>query len=415
MTADDKYFDKLETRVPDDRTEQQVLRLSKQIQFSKKNSPAYSRLLADIIPEEINSLKALTLLPVTRKSELVAAQSKDKPFGGYATAAAGGMRRVFSSPGPIYEPEGASDDYWRIGRAMYAAGFRQGSLIHNTYSYHFTPAGSMMESGAKTIGAAVFPAGTGQSELQVNTIVDLQPDAYAGTPSFLKILLEKAIELNLSISSIKKALVSGEALPHSLRTQLIEFGVSSVRQAYATADLGLIAYESEAMEGLIIDEGVIVELLRPGTGDPVAEGEVGEVVVTTFNQHYPLLRFATGDLSAFLPGTSPCGRTNQRIKGWMGRADQTTKVKGMFIHPQQVDKVVKRHAEILKARLVVSNANNKDQFVLKCEVQKSHENLLPAVQNSINDLFKVRGDVELVPPGSLENDGKVIDDCRTYE
>ncbi len=414
MSAPDTYFDSLETRSSEERHSQLLCDLPNQVQHAKSNAPAYSELLDSINPQDINTFEALASLPVTRKSALSEAQAKLKPFGGYTTLSPGRMQKVFASPGPIYEPEGDSPDYWRLARAMHAAGFRSGDIVHNTYSYHFTPAGSMMETAAQKIGAAVIPAGTGQSELQVNTIVDLQPNCYAGTPSFLRILLEKADEMGQSINSIDKALVSGEALPPSLRSQFSERGIS-VLQAYATADLGLIAYESSSMEGLIVDEGVIVELVRPGTGDLVAEGEVGEVVVTTFNQHYPLIRFATGDLSAILSGCSPCGRTNTRIKGWMGRADQTSKVKGMFVHPQQVDKVNKRHPEIIKSRLVITNPDNKDLLTLKCEVNSSSENLTPAIENSIREVMKLGGTVEMVSPGTLENDGKVIDDSRNYE
>jgi phenylacetate-CoA ligase len=414
MANSEQFFDALETRSAEERNIQQMQQLPKQIALAKEKATAYSTLFSDISPQDINSLEALASLPVTRKSELIEAQSAVKPFGGFASCQPGKMARVFSSPGPIYEPEGDTDDYWRIARAMYAAGIRSNELIHNTFSYHFTPAGSMMETGARKLGAAVFPAGIGQTEMQVAAIADLQPSAYAGTPSFLRIIIEKAQELGVSISSLKKALVSGEALPPSLRQQINDAGID-VLQAYATADLGMIAYESSAMEGLIIDEGVIVEILRPGTGDPVAEGDVGEVVVTTFNQHYPLVRFATGDLSAVLAGTSPCGRTNKRIKGWMGRADQTTKVKGMFVHPQQVNKVNKRHPEIIKSRLVVTNPDHKDQLSLVCEIADTSQTIKDAIQNSIREVIKLRGEVKIVAPGSLDNDGKVIDDIRVYE
>ncbi len=414
MSAGNSYYDLLETRSPDERLAQQLKALPDQVQFAKESSSAYARRFADIEAQDINTLQALAKLPVTRKSELIEAQAKEKPFGGFASQEISQLRRVFSSPGPIYEPQGTCEDYWRVARSLYAAGVRSGDIIHNTYSYHLTPAGSMMETGADKIGATVIPAGTGQTELQVNVISDIKPNTYTGTPSFLKILLQKSAELDLSISSIKKALVSGEALPANLRTEFNQAGIF-VLQAYATADLGLIAYESEAMEGMIIDERIIVELLRPGTGDPVATGEVGEVVVTTFNQSYPLIRFATGDLSAIVPGISPCGRTNQRIKGWMGRADQTTKIKGMFVHPEQVDKVVKRHPEILRARLVVTNSENKDQFVLKCEVSEQREGLVAAIESSLSSIIKLRGSAELCKAGSLYTDGKVIDDMRVYE
>lgn len=414
MANSEQFFDALETRSTEERNAQQMQQLPRQIALAKEKTTAYSTLFNDISPQDINSLEALAALPVTRKSELIKAQSAVKPFGGFASFQPGKMAKVFASPGPIYEPEGDTDDYWRIARAMYAAGIRSNELIHNAFSYHFTPAGSMMETGARKLGSAVFPAGVGQTEMQVEAIADLQPSAYAGTPSFLRIIIEKAQELGVSISSLQKALVSGEALPPSLRQQINDAGIS-VLQSYATADVGMIAYESSAMEGLIIDEGVIVEILRPGTGDPVAEGEVGEVVVTSFNQYYPLVRFATGDLSAILAGTSPCGRTNKRIKGWMGRADQTTKVRGMFVHPQQVDKVSKRHPEIIKSRLVVTNPDHKDKLCLVCEIADESETIKNAIQNSIREVIKLRGEVEIVAPGSLDNDGKVIDDIRTYE
>ncbi len=414
MTSASQYFDSLETRSPDERISQQLQKLPTQIQYAIEHSSAYAKQLSDIDSSQINSFEALASLPVTRKSELIKAQAAEKPFGGFAARHIQNVRRVFSSPGPIYEPEGLCDDYWRTARSLYAAGVRASDVIHNTYSYHLTPAGSMMESGADKIGATVIPAGTGQTELQVNVIADLQPNTYTGTPSFLKILIEKATDLNLPYNSIKKALVSGEALPPGLRTEFNNAGIF-VLQAYATADLGLIAYESEAMEGMIIDEEIIVELLRPGTGNPVAPGEVGEVVVTTFNQSYPLIRFATGDLSVILPGISPCGRTNQRIKGWMGRADQTTKIKGMFVHPEQVNKVIQRHPEILNARMIVTNPESRDQFVLKCEVSNRIDGLIDAVTISMSDVIKLRGTVELCDPGSLENDGKVIDDARVYK
>jgi phenylacetate-CoA ligase len=318
--------------------------------------------------------------------------------------------RVFQSPGPIYDVEGHGRDYWRTARAFHAAGFRAGEVVHNAFAYHLTPAGSMVESGAHAIGCAVFPAGTGNTDLQVRAIADVRPTCYAGTPSFLKILLDKGRETGADLSSLKKAAVAGEALPPSLRAELNGLGVD-VLQWYATADLGLIAYESPAMAGLIVDEGVIVEIVRPGTGDPVPDGEVGEVVVTTFSRDYPLIRFATGDLSAVLPGASPCGRTNMRLKGWLGRADQTTKVKGMFVHPEQVADVVKRHPEIRKARLVVSQEGGVDVMTLHCE---THAVNAVAVAETLAAVCKLKGKVELTAPGTLPNDGKVIDDIRSY-
>lgn len=414
MTDNSQYYDALETRSQDERSVDQLAKLRAHIRHAQNNSSANRELLGHIEADSITSFESLAMLPITRKSALIEAQQAHKPFGGYASLPVGQMKKVFASPGPIYEPEGHCKDYWRMSRALYAAGIRAQDLVHNTFSYHFTPAGSLVESAAEAIGAVVIPAGTGQTELQVTTITDLKPTAYVGTPSFLRIIIDKAAELKLSVASIRNALVSGEALPPSLRQLINDAGIN-VQQAYATADLGLIAYESSAMEGLIVDEGAIVELVRPGTGTLVSEGEVGEVVVTTFNSHYPLIRFATGDLSAALPGTSPCGRTNVRIKGWMGRADQTTKIKGMFVHPQQVDKICQRHSEIIKARLVVTNPDNVDSFSLQCECSSNSAVLIDEIQNSIRDVTKLRGAVEIVEPGSLANDGKVIDDCRVFE
>jgi phenylacetate-CoA ligase len=351
---------------------------------------------------------------LTRKSELLALQAEHRPFGGYTSANAAQLTHVFASPGPIYEPGFAVGDFWRFARSLYASGFRRGDLVHNCFSYHFTPAGQMFDSAAQALGCTVIPAGVGQTELQLQTIADLAPSAYVGTPSFLKIILEQADELGSDVSSIRKAMVSGEALPGPLRDGFVERGVR-VQQCYGTADLGLIAYESSAQQGLIIDEGVYLEIVRPGSGDPVSEGEVGEVVVTNLGLEYPLLRFATGDLSAYLPGISPCGRTNQRIRGWMGRADQTAKVRGMFIHPQQVDRVVKRHAEISKARLVVDWVDQADQITLQCECETSNADLGAAIADSIRSICKLRGEVEFVAAGSLPNDGKVIDDIRQYD
>jgi phenylacetate-CoA ligase len=409
------YYDKLETRSPQDRESALFHALPGQIEHAREKAPAYGALFEGVNAKNIDSRTALAELPVTRKSELLERQSEAPPFGGFATAASAEFSHIFASPGPIYEPEARRDDYWRMARALFAAGFRRGELVHNTFSYHFTPAGFMLESGAHALGCPVFPAGVGQTEWQIQAISQLKPSCYVGTPSFLKIILDKAEESAADVSSITKALVSGEALPPSLRQSLADRGIA-VRQCYATADLGLIAYESEAMEGMIVDEGVIVEILRPGTGDPIDSGEVGEVVVTTFNPDYPLIRFATGDLSAVMEDPSPCGRTNWRIKGWMGRADQTTKVRGMFVHPSQVAAVVKRHAEVLKARLVIGSADNQDSMTLRCEVsEEPSEALRAAIAESIRDLCKLRGQVAFDAPGSLANDGKVIDDIRSYE
>ena len=409
-----EYFDKLETRDAMTRSLALQMELPKQIAHARDSAAAYTEILADVDPQSVTSLSELSDLPVTRKSDLIERQSALKPFGGLATAAPGHMRRVYSSPGPIYEPEDHSEDYWRMGRALFAAGIRKGDLVHNTFSYHFTPAGFMFESGAAAIGCGVFPAGVGQTELQVAAISDLKPTAYAGTPSFLKILLDKANEAGADVSSLKRAAVGGEALPPSLRADLESSGLT-VRQSYGTADAGLIAYESDALDGMIVDEKIIVELVIPGTGDPVAEGEVGEIVVTSFSSAYPLVRFATGDLTRFLSGESACGRTNVRIAGWMGRADQTTKVKGMFVRPEQVAEVVRRHPEVSKARLVVDREGALDSMTLLCETTASDESLVAGLTNSLKEVCKLRGEARLVSVGELPNDGKVIDDVRSYE
>jgi phenylacetate-CoA ligase len=408
------FYDTLETRSPAEREAAQFAALPRQIANAKKAAAAFARILKGVDSRDVTSREALAKIPVLRKSELLERQKSDPPFGGLAAIPAAEAGRIFASPGPIYEPEGTGDDYWRIARALFAAGVRAGELIHNTFAYHFTPAGAMLESGARALGCPVVPAGVGQTELQVQAIAHLRPAAYVGTPSFLNIILDKAKEMKAYVSSLSKGLVSGEALPPSLRVQLKDRGLD-VLQCYASADLGLIAYESEAKEGLIIDEGVIVEILRPGTGNPVPEGEVGEVVVTTFTPEYPLIRFATGDLSAVLSGISPCGRTNMRIKGWMGRADQTTKVKGMFVHPSQIAAVVDRHGEVTRARLVVESVDNQDVMTLHCEASLRDARLVEAISSTIREVCKLRGEVKLVEPGSLPNDGKVIDDTRTYE
>ncbi|HRJ25028.1 MAG TPA: AMP-binding protein [Thauera sp.] len=408
------FYDDRETLPADARERALLARLPGQIAHARASAPAFSRLLEDVDPDTIISREALATLPVTRKSELLEQQKAARPFGGFAAVGWGAAcRRVFASPGPLYEPEGARPDYYRLARALHAAGFRAGDLVHNTFSYHFTPAGSMMETAAHALGCTVFPAGVGQTEQQLAAIVDLQPNAYVGTPSFLRILLEKADEAGLR-QSFTKAFVSGEAFPPSVRDAFAARGIQAY-QAYATADIGLIAYETPAREGLVVDEDILLEIVRPGTGDPVPEGEVGEVVVTTFNPDYPLIRFGTGDLSAVLPGASPCGRTNLRIKGWMGRADQTTKVKGMFVHPGQIADVVRRHAEIRRARLVVDNPDLNDRMTLMCEVAGGgSEALAAAVASSIRELTKLRGEVAFLPSGALANDGKVIDDVRVY-
>jgi len=409
-----EHFDTLETRDPAVREREQFARLPRQIAHAKANAPAFARRFADVDAAAITSREALARVPVTRKSDLVELQKREPPFGGLAATTWGVARRVFASPGPICEPEGAAPDYWRLARALFAAGFRRGDLVHNCFSYHFTPAGSMLETGAHALGCTVFPGGVGQTEMQVQAMADLGPDGYVGTPSFLKIILEKADELGVALPRLRKALLSAEAFPPSLRDAFAARGVTGY-QVYASADLGAIAYESPAREGLIVDEGVLVEIVRPGTDDPVTAGEVGEVVVTTLaTRDYPLIRFGTGDLSAVLPGGSPCGRTNLRIKGWLGRADQRTKVKGMFVDPAQVAAIVRRHAEILRARLVVDNADGSDRMTLHVEVRDNASSSSDALVESIRDVTKLRGEIAFHAPGSLANDGKVIDDQRTY-
>ncbi|MBD5803384.1 Phenylacetate-coenzyme A ligase [Azoarcus sp. Aa7] len=408
------FYDARETRDPAERERELMARLPAQIAHAQANAPAFAGLLEGVDPATIASREALARLPVTRKSELLECQKAARPFGGFAATTWGaGCRRVFASPGPLYEPESARPDYYRLARAFFAAGFRAGDLVHNTFSYHFTPAGSMMETAAHALGCTVFPAGVGQTEQQVAAVADLGPNAYVGTPSFLRIILDKAEELGIA-HSFKKAFVSGEAFPPALRDAFAARGIAAY-QAYATADIGLIAYETPAREGMVLDEDVILEIVRPGTGDPVAPGEVGEVVVTTFNPDYPLIRFGTGDLSAVMSGPSPCGRTNVRIKGWMGRADQTTKVKGMFVHPGQIAAVAKRHPEIVRARLVVDNPDLNDRMTLHCETAWPDDDLAGAIAASIRELTKLRGEVSFCTPGSLANDGRVIDDVRKYD
>jgi len=412
------HMDALEIRHPAEREAALLAALPAQIAHARAASPAFSDILASIDPVTVTSRTALATLPVTRKHDLLARQQAQRAtdvFGGFSTLGFGAaMPRVFSSPGPMYEPEGKQRDYWRMARALYAAGFRPGDLVHNCFSYHFVPAGSMMESGAHALGCSVFPGGTGQTEQQVQAMADLQPAGYIGTPSFLKIIVEKAAEMKVALPSVTKALLSAEAFPPSLRDWLAERGIAGY-QCYATADLGLIAYETEAREGLVLDEGVIVEIVRPGTGDPVHEGEVGELVVTTLNADYPLIRFGTGDLSAVLPGACPTGRTNTRIKGWMGRADQTTKVRGMFVHPAQIAEITRRFPEIIKARLVVSGEMANDSMSLQVEAAALPEGLEQRISEVIRDVTKLRGTVQLLAPGSLPNDGKVIEDARSYE
>jgi phenylacetate-CoA ligase len=417
-----EYFDALETRDSGEREAALCAALPAQVAAAQRTA-AFADILRGVDAAAIDSRAALARLPVTRKSELLErqkAQRAQDPFGGFSAigwrtqGAARAARRVFQSPGPIYEPEGAGTDYWRFGRALFAAGFRAGDLVHNSFSYHLTPAGSMLESGAHALGCTVFPGGVGNTELQLQAMAELRADAYAGTPSFLRIALEKADESGVTLPALRKASVGGEAFPAALRDLLRARGIEAY-QSYGTADLGLIAYETEAREGLVLDEGVIVEIVRPGSGDPVPEGEVGEVVVTTLNPDYPLLRFGTGDLSAILPGRCPTGRTNARIKGWMGRADQTAKVRGMFVHASQVAELLKRHPELARVRLVVEGELANDRMTLHAETSAAAEGLAAAIATSVRELTKLRGEVQLVAPGSLPNDGKVIEDLRRID
>jgi len=407
------FYDTLETRDPEARERELLAALPRQIAHAKAHAPALAALLRDIEPESVRSRADLATLPVLRKSELIERQKRAPPFGGLAAVEPSALARVFMSPGPIYDPEGKARDYWRMARTLFAAGFRAGDLIHNCFAYHLTPAGSMLETGAQALGCAVIPGGTSQTELQLKAIEHLRPQGYVGTPSFLRIILEKGRELGADLSSMKKALVSGEAFPPALQKEIAGHAIDAL-QCYASADLGLIAYESPAREGMILDESILVEIVRPGTGDPVAEGEVGEVVVTTLTLDYPLIRFATGDLSAILPGPSPCGRTNARIKGWMGRADQTTKVKGMFVHPTQVAEAVRPHHDVLRARLVVTQENQTYVMTLHAEVAAGTDPALAVrLAESLQAVTKLKAKVALQAPGSLPNDGKVIEDKRT--
>ena len=403
------YYDELETRSADEREDSLARDLARAIS-NAQTAPALARALRDVDPAQIRSREDLARLPLIRKAELSEAQKKKPPFGGYTTRHPHEFNHIFQSPGPIYEPGRAEGDWFRLGRFAFAAGLGSSDILHNCFGYHLTPAGIMFESAARAVGAAVLPAGTGQTELQVRAAADIGTTAYAGTPDYLKVILDRADEMGIELS-LTRALVSGGALFPSLRKTYMDRGIQTL-QCYATADLGLIDYESPAMEGMIVDEGVIVEIVRPGTGDPVAEGEVGEVVVTTLNPDYPLIRFATGDMSAVLPGESPCGRTNMRIKGWMGRADQTAKIKGMFVRPEQVAQLVARHPEVSRARVIADRGDEMDVMLVQLETTGQN----PAVyEASVLDALKLKGRVELVAPGSLPNDGLVIEDRRQYD
>jgi len=411
------FYDRLEVRSVVDRDRSMLTALPGFLQQAVENSPAAAAQLDGIDTKTIDSFERLSKLPVRRKSELIDQQRDSMPFGGMNGTPVERLAKIFTSPGPIFEPEGTRTDYWRFARALFAAGIRPGDLVYNTFAYHLTPAGSMAENGARALGCPVVPAGTGQTEKQLEVIKHLQPIAYVGTPSFLKILMERGQSDGMAIGSFRKALVSGEAFPPALADELEQTFAIHAYQCYATADAGLIAYESNARDGLVIDEDVIVEIVRPGTGDPVPPGDVGEVMVTVFNPDYPLIRFATGDLSAMMMGPSPCGRTNRRLRGWMGRADQTTKVKGMFVHPSQIAKVAAQHGSIGKARLVVTQDANLDVMTLECETADPEDGVREAgVQDAIKASLKavtgLNGQVKLLATGALPNDGKVIDDRR---
>ncbi|AHM03177.1 Phenylacetate-coenzyme A ligase [Roseibacterium elongatum DSM 19469] len=409
LDQDQPHFDALETRSAEAREADIARDLPEQVARAQA-LPGYGDSFAGVDAGAITDRAVLAALPVLRKSELGRAQAAASPFGGFTTRPASGFAHIFQSPGPIYEPGDVSADWWRIGRFLHAVGIGAGDIVQNCFGYHLTPAGMIFESGARAVGAAVLPAGVGQTELQVRAAADVGSTAYAGTPDYLKVILDKADEMGVSLG-ITKAAVGGGALFPSLRQEYADRGIRCL-QNYATADLGNIAYESPAMDGMIVDEGVIVEIVRPGTGDPVAEGEVGEVVVTTLNPDYPLIRFATGDLSAVLSGVSPCGRTNMRIKGWMGRADQTTKIKGMFVRPEQVAEFVARHPEVVRARVVATREGEMDAMTVQVEVEGTAPE---RYADSVVACLKLKGRVEVMAPGSLPNDGKVIDDQRSYD
>jgi phenylacetate-CoA ligase len=403
-------YDSLETRPPVLRDSEECAVLPKIIAHAMM-APGWARHLAGIKAHDVNSRVALAKLPVLHKSDIAALQKEIPPFGGFNITAPGKVRRLLMSPGPIFEPEGQGKDWYGTARALFAAGFRPGDVVHNSFSYHLTPGAHILESGAEALGCAVIPGGVGNTEQQLESIAHYKPSGYVGTPDFLKILLDTAAKTGKDVSSIRRGLVSGAALPASLRAELKSRSVA-VLQCYATAELGVIAYESEAMEGMIVNESVLVEIVRPGTGDPVADGEVGEVVVTSFNVDYPMIRLATGDLSAILPGLSPCGRTNMRIKGWMGRADQTAKVKGMFVHPKQIAEIAARHPELKRLRLVVGRTNEQDTMILMAECVSSGAAIEGALAATLQAVTKLKGAVKLVAPDTLPNDGKVIADER---
>ncbi|UTW51266.1 AMP-binding protein [bacterium SCSIO 12827] len=410
---DNPHYDDQETRTAEAREATLFEALRARLAQAKAKAPYYREVLSDIDPAGIIDRAALAKLPVTRKSELVDRQAPGHTLGGLTTVPDGRLRHIYQSPGPTYDADGQGADWWRMARGLYAAGMRAGDVLHNSFSYHLTPAGLMVDSGAQAINCAVVPAGVGNTELQVRAIEHIRPTAYCGTPSFLKLLLDKAAETGADVSSLAKAAVGGEPFLPDQRAACAAAGIDAYN-IYASADIGLIAYESTAREGLVLEEGLILEIVTPGTGEPVEPGQVGEVLLTTpFNADYPLIRFATGDMSAVMAGVSPCGRTNTRIKGWMGRADQAAKVKGMFIHPRQIADILKRHPEIARARMVVDRRDGTDVMTLMCETTPpAPDALAAALADTIQATCKLKGGVEFVPPGSLPNDGKVIDDRR---
>ncbi len=412
MLAEDEHYDDLECRDGEARQAEQFARLRRQLAHAKAEAPYFTRLFAEVDPGAVDGPAALARLPVTRKPDLARTQKADPPFGGLFTQGLGEMAQVFMSPGPIYEPGGEDKDYGRFSRVLWAAGVRPGDLVYNTFSYHLTPAAMLVESAARALGCPVFPGGVGNTEIQVQAIADLRPRVYCGTPSFLRILVERGDEMGLDTSSLAKGVVGAEPLFPAVRQLLSARGIEVVN-SYGTADVGLIAYETSAQEGMVVDEGVIVELVEPGGSDPVPDGEIGEVVVSTFNPAYPLIRFGTGDLSAVLGGISPCGRTNMRIKGWMGRADQSAKVRGMFVHPSNVAELLGRHPEIEKGRLVIDSVDSADRMTLR--VAGTDEARRQAIIESMQSVLKLRGEVELVAAEALPDDGKVIDDLRKFD
>ena len=416
MSRNSPYLDDLETRPPEAREGALMARLPGLVAHAIGQAPGWARQLQGVDPAAISSRKALAALPVLRKRQLKDLQQADPPFGGFTTVPAGRLGRIYQSPGPIFDPEGTEPDPWRVARALWAAGVRPGHLLQNCFGYHLTPGAWMVDQGARRLDCAVIPAGTGQTEQQIEIIRRLKPDAYVGTPSFLRIIVERAAEAGLALTSLKRALLAAEALPASLRSWFHAQGVTTVLQWYGTADLGCVAYESEAMDGMILEEDVLLEIVRPGTGDPVPDGEIGEIVVTSFNRTYPMIRFATGDLSAVLPGSSPCGRTNVRIRGWLGRADQTTKVRGLFVHPEQIAEVIARHPEIRRARLVVSGEMADDRMTLRCAVHGPAARALAGrIADTVRELTSLRADVELLADDGLPNDGLVIEDTRKLD